>query len=113
MFPFQVLLAIDFTASIGLIENVARRARWISTRGAAQNVHKLLDFAALIRDVSADNRMFDAMRNVIMKHLLFNATQSGPRGGDLRDNVDTVPIFFDHAHKAANLSFNPAQALQT
>jgi len=54
--------------------------------------------------------MLDAMGDMILQHLFLNAAQSGTNGGDLRYDIDAVPVFIHHLSKAPDLTFNPAEA---
>ena len=56
--------------------------------------------------------MLDAMADVLPENFLFEAPQRGAGRRDLRHDVDAVAIVLDHAGEAANLSFDPVEALQ-
>src|SRR5258708_2065830 len=57
--------------------------------------------------------MFDAVRHVIPQPLFLDAPQRGAPRGNLRDDIDAVAILVDHFRQAADLAFDPAQALLT
>src|SRR5262245_4092583 len=80
-----------------------------STRGPAQNIEKLCNLATLFAGVAADNRMLDAMRDVLTKHLFLDASKRRAHGRNLGDDVDAVAVFLEHAGKTAHLALDPAQ----
>jgi hypothetical protein len=49
---------------------------------------------------------------VVTQNFFLDTSQCRAYGGDLRDDIDAVAIILDHAGEAADLTFNPAQALQ-
>lgn len=53
--------------------------------------------------------MFDAMGDVVLEDLLFNAPQGGADGRDLRHDVDAVAVLVDHLREATDLSFDPPE----
>ena len=57
--------------------------------------------------------MLDAMADVVTQDFLFNSPKRGADGGNLRNDVDAVPVFFDHARKAAHLAFDPVEPFET
>ena len=50
-----------------------------------------------------------AMPQMIAEDLLLDLIQGGTNGTDLRQNLDAVAIFFDHARNAAHLAFDTAE----
>lgn len=72
--------------------------------------HQFRDLLALIRLVAARDRMFDAVRDVILQDLLLDAPQRGPDSGDLSHDVDTVPLLVHHLGQATHLPLDSAQA---
>lgn len=76
---------------------------------APEHVHQLGDLPALIGLVAARDRVLDAMRDVILQHFFLNPAQRRAHGGDLRDDIDTVAIFIDHAREPAHLAFDPVE----
>ncbi len=57
--------------------------------------------------------MLNAVADVIAQDLFLDATEGSPYGGDLRHNVDAIPVLFDHAGQAADLALNPVETLKT
>lgn len=55
--------------------------------------------------------MLHAVTDMVLEDLLFQTPQRRTRRCDLSDDIDTVPVFLDHAPKPAHLSFNPVQPL--
>ena len=82
-----------------------------STRDATENVHELRNLAPPHGCVVADNSLFDAMRDVLTQDFLLNASERSSDGGDLRDDIDAVAIFLNHAGETTNLALDAAQAL--
>jgi len=50
-----------------------------------------------------------AMPQMIAENLLLDLVQGGTNGPDLRQNLDAVAIFFDHARDAAHLAFDTTE----
>jgi hypothetical protein len=88
--------------------NVSRH----SAIASSQDVHQFRDLPALLLLVAARDRMFDAMGNVIPQNLLLDFPQSGTNSGNLRYDVDTVPVLFKHFRKSTDLTFDAAKAFQ-
>jgi hypothetical protein len=82
------------------------------TLGPAYDIHELLDFPALIALVAGRDGMLDTMRDVVAQYLLLDAPQSRPDGRYLRDDVDAISIFPDHAGNAADLPFDSIQSFR-
>src|ERR1700704_3058818 len=55
--------------------------------------------------------MLDAMRHVVAQDFLFHAPERSAHRRNLRDDVDAIAILVDHLREAADLAFDPAQAL--
>ena len=53
--------------------------------------------------------MGDAVAQVIAERFLLDLVEGGPHRSDLRDHVDTVAVFLDHAGDAAHLAFDAAE----
>ncbi len=58
--------------------------------GVGENLHKLGDFAPLIRCVAGHDRMLDAMLDVVLKNRVLNLLERGPYCLDLVDYIDAV-----------------------
>jgi hypothetical protein len=69
------------------------------------------DIASLVGLVSGSYRVLDAVTDMVPEDLLFQTPQRRTRRCDLRDNINTISVFLDHAPKPAHLSFNPIQPL--
>ncbi len=55
--------------------------------------------------------MLDTVTDMVLEDLLFQTPQRRTRCCDLRNNINTISVFLDHAPKPAHLSFNPIQPL--
>lgn len=55
--------------------------------------------------------MLDTVTDMVLEDLLFQTPQRRAGRRDLSDDIDTVPVFLDHAPKPAHLSFNPIEPL--
>ena len=66
----------------------------------------------MLSGVSADNGVLDTVGDVVTQNFLLDASECRAYGGDLRDDIDAVAVFLDHAGEAANLTFDAAQAFQ-
>lgn len=56
--------------------------------------------------------MLDAVRNVVVQHLLFYATQSGTNCGNLCHDIDTVAVAIDHTGEPTDLAFNAIETFE-
>jgi hypothetical protein len=81
--------------------------------GPADYGHQFRDLFPLIGLVAAGDRVFDAMRHVILQNLFFDAPQRGPHRRDLGDDVDAVAVLLNHFGQAADLALDPAEAFLT
>ena len=73
-FPYHFSILVDLAAYVDRNQREVRPKTSIISLSSA-----------LISGISADDRVFDAMRDVVAKHLLLNAAQRGSHRGDLRD----------------------------
>ena len=78
--------------------------------GTTNDVYQFRYLLTLIDFVAACNRVFDAMRDVILQHFFLDAAERGTNRGNLRDDIDAVTIVFDHFKQAADLAFDTAQS---
>jgi hypothetical protein len=83
-----------------------------SALGSAQDFHELGHLLLLLGFAPAGDGMADTMVDVIAQDLLLDASQGCANGGNLRDDVDAVAVFLDHASKAADLTLDAIEALQ-
>jgi hypothetical protein len=56
--------------------------------------------------------MLDAMGNVVAQHLLLQPTQGSADRGNLRYDVDTVAVLFDHPGEPTDLAFDPLEPIE-
>jgi len=75
-----------------------------------ENLHKLGDFAPLIRCVAGHDRMLDAMLDMILKNRVPDLLERGLYCLDLVDDIDAIAVVRDHARDAANLALDAAQS---
>ncbi len=75
-----------------------------------ENLHQLGDFAPLIRGVAGNDRMLDAMLDVVVQNRVLDLLERGLHRLDLVDDIDAVAVVRDHARDAANLALDAAQA---
>lgn len=75
-----------------------------------ENLHKLGDFAPLIRCVAGHDRMLDAMLDVVAKNRVLNLLERGLYCLDLVDDIDAIAVVRDHARDTANLALDAAQS---
>ena len=78
--------------------------------GAAEDVNQFGDLAALDVAIAVDDGFLDAVGDMVAQHLLLDPAQGGPNSGELRDDVDAVPVLLDHARDSANLALDAAEA---
>jgi hypothetical protein len=71
-------------------------------------VIRFRDLLALICLVAARDRVFDAVRDVILEDPLFDAPQRGTNGRYLCYDINTVSLLVHHLRQAAYQAFNPA-----
>ena len=76
---------------------------------AADDGHELLDLTTLINLVARGDREFDAMADVIAKDFLLETPQGRAHRGNLRDNIDAIPVLLDHSRQAAHLTLDPIE----
>ena len=83
-----------------------------SAGSAVEQVHQFGKLGALIVLVATGDRALDAMRHMVLEHLVLDAPQGRPGGMDLRKDVYAVALLLDHAGDAADLPLDPAQPLE-
>src|SRR5687767_3085126 len=83
-----------------------REASAVSTR---KDVDQLADLATLVGLIAGGDRVLDAMRDMIAQDFLLDPAQRGAHRGNLRDDVDAVAVFLDHAREPPRL---PLDALE-
>lgn len=80
--------------------------------GPPQNVHQFSDLLALFLPVATRNGMFDAVSDMIAENLFLGATERSADRRNLRNYVDAVPVFLDHAAEAPNLAFDAVKPFE-
>jgi hypothetical protein len=75
----------------------------------SDDIHQFGDLAELIRLVPARNRVFYAMRDMILQDFFFCSAQGGTNRRDLGDDFDAVAVFLDHFGQPADLAFDTAE----
>ena len=79
---------------------------------ACKHVHQFGDFLALILDIAAGNRVLDAVTDVIVQDVFFDAPERRTDSGDLGHDINAVSIFVDHTRKPAHLTLDSHQSLE-
>jgi hypothetical protein len=108
--PAAITISRDIQPALILIKLLPTSWFTLSVR-ATDYGHQFGYFLALIGLVAACDRVFDAMRHVILQHFFLDAPQRGPHRGNLGDDVDAVAIVVNHLGQAADLAFDPAETL--
>jgi hypothetical protein len=78
---------------------------------AIEEFNKFVELLVRLFGIAGLDGVGDAMVQVIAQQNLADATQSLLDGGNLGEDVGAVAVLPDHALEAADLAFNPAQAL--
>src|SRR6266568_7874086 len=86
--------------------------------GAGYDFHQFGNLSPLFGAIARDDRILDTMSDMIAQDFFLRAskrrTHRGDlRNGDLRNDVDAIPIFFDHPSETANLAFDPIESFKT
>ena len=72
----------------------------------AENLNQFRDFSTLILGVARDDRMLDAVRDMIAQNLVLDLLERGADRLDLMHDVDAIAIRGDHARDAAHLALD-------
>ena len=80
---------------------------------ALQNVHQFRDLTPLFGAIARGDGMLGAMPHVVAQDFFLGAAQRSAHRGNLRDNIDAIPVLFDHPGKTAHLAFDPIESLKT
>ena len=83
------------------------------TLGAGYDFHQFGDLSPLFGAVARNNRILNAMRDMVAQDFFLCASKRCAHRGNLRDNVDAIPIFFNHPAKTAHLACDPVEPLET
>src|SRR6185436_5371286 len=86
-------------------------ARSARPREALDGSEQVLALARGLRGVARGDRVRDAVPYVVLEQLHRDALERGRDGGDLRQDVDAVPLLLDHPLDAPHLALDPVQAL--
>src|SRR5262245_17602775 len=78
---------------------------------SAHKGHPFFDLPPLLRFVSGIYRLLDTVTNVVLENLLLQSTECRTDCGDLRNYIDAVTVFLDHAREATHLSLDSVQPL--
>jgi hypothetical protein len=81
--------------------------------GACYDLHQFGNLTPLFGAIARDDRMFDAMSDMVAQDFLLRTSQGCSYCGNLRDDVDAISIFFDHPGETANLAGDPVEPLKT
>ena len=57
--------------------------------------------------------MLHAVTDMVLQDGFLRLSQGGANGGKLRDNVDAIALFINHARNAAHLTLDLGQTFQT
>jgi len=83
------------------------------TRCSAEGVNELGNLAPPLGRITADDGVLDTVRDMVTQDFFLDAPQCRADGRDLRDDVDAIAVFLDHAGKTSHLAFDAVQTLQT
>lgn len=72
----------------------------------AQNLNQFRDFSALLPGVARDDRMLDAMRDMVAQYPVLDLLERGANRLDLMDDVDAIAVRFDHARDTTHLTLD-------
>jgi P-type Cu+ transporter len=78
----------------------------------ADDCHQLFNLAALLGFVPRAYRVLHTVTHMVLEDFFLQPPQRSTRRRDLRDDIDAIPILFDHARDATHLSFDPVQSLR-
>jgi hypothetical protein len=113
---FKALVRIASTkrdASPSVVAPASSRVHDKLTRHPSQCFDEFRDLSVLFAFVPRNDRMLDAMSDVILDDLVFDACERGTNSRNLNQYVDAVAIVIDHPRDAADLTFDTVQPLQT
>src|SRR6266702_7150746 len=81
--------------------------------GAGYDFHQFGNLSPLFGAIARDDRILDTMSDMIAQDFFLRASKRRTHRGDLRNDVDAIPIFFDHPGETANLAFDPVKSFKT
>src|SRR5207245_9683971 len=71
-----------------------------------QPLDRVVELADLLASAAAPDRLRDTMLGVVGEQLESDALECGPRGVDLGEDIDAVPILLDHLLDTAYLALD-------
>jgi hypothetical protein len=107
--PAAITISRDIQPALILIKLLPTSWFTLSVR-ATDYGHQFGYFLALIGLVAACDRVFDAMRHVILQHFFLHAPKRGSDRRYLGDDIDAVAVFVHHLGQTAHLTLDAAQA---
>lgn len=72
----------------------------------AENLNQFRDFSTLILGIARDDRMLDAMRDMVAQDLVLDLLERSANRLDLVHDVDAIAVRGDHARNAAHLALD-------
>src|SRR5579863_4791670 len=85
------------------------RARAPSAFGALQDLHEFGHLPSLLGSITRGDRVLDAIGDVIAQNFFLSASQRSADCRNLRNDVDAIPILFDHARETAHLALDSVE----
>src|SRR5215212_11415539 len=79
---------------------------------ALNGVQQLAALLGSLCRIAGCQRVRDAVVHVVVEELEREALERRVHGGDLREDVDAVPVVVDHALDSADLAFDAVEALR-
>ena len=98
-------------AGVPTFEVNQSRTLWLSIR-SAHYCHQFFNLSPLLSFVSGIYRVLDTVTNVVLENLLLQSTEYRTDCGDLRNYIDAVTVFLDHAREPTHLSLDSVQPLR-
>lgn len=78
---------------------------------AAEQFDQFRRLLALLGDIAGDDRVFDAMVEMVLQEVRFHARERGANGAQLREDIEAIALVLDHLRDTAHLPFDAAQAI--
>ena len=97
-------------AGVPTFEVNQSRTLWLSIR-SAHYCHQFFDLSPLLSFVSGIYRVLNTVTDVVLEDLLLQSTECRADCRDLRDYIDAVTVFLDHAREPTHLSLDSVQPL--
>lgn len=77
---------------------------------AIEEFNQFIEFLFLLRLIAALDRIDNTMIRVVFEDLTFNFVERSLDRTDLRQNIDTIALIFDHTRNAPHLPLDARQA---